>query len=40
MISHRLPLDDHPAALEQFKAGVGRKIQPQPGARVDTAATQ
>jgi len=30
MISHRFPLDDYPAALEQFKAGVGRKIQVQP----------
>jgi 2-desacetyl-2-hydroxyethyl bacteriochlorophyllide A dehydrogenase len=38
MISHRFPLDGYPAALEQFKAGVGRKIQVQPGARVDTAA--
>ncbi len=30
MISHRLPLDDYAAALEQFRAGVGRKIQVQP----------
>jgi 2-desacetyl-2-hydroxyethyl bacteriochlorophyllide A dehydrogenase len=27
MISDRKPLDDYPAALEQFRAGVGRKIQ-------------
>jgi 2-desacetyl-2-hydroxyethyl bacteriochlorophyllide A dehydrogenase len=27
MISHRLPLEEYPAALEQFRAGVGRKIQ-------------
>ena len=33
MISHRLPLDAYPEALEQFKAGVGRKIQVQPGTR-------
>jgi 2-desacetyl-2-hydroxyethyl bacteriochlorophyllide A dehydrogenase len=30
MISHRLPLDDYAAALEQFRAGVGRKIQITP----------
>jgi 2-desacetyl-2-hydroxyethyl bacteriochlorophyllide A dehydrogenase len=30
MISHRLPLDDYAAALEQFRAGVGRKIQVRP----------
>jgi 2-desacetyl-2-hydroxyethyl bacteriochlorophyllide A dehydrogenase len=30
MISDRFPLDEYPAALEQFKAGVGRKIQVQP----------
>ena len=30
MISHRFPLDDYPAALQQFSAGVGRKIQVQP----------
>jgi len=38
MISHRFPLDAYPAALEQFKAGVGRKIQVQPASHVDTAA--
>jgi 2-desacetyl-2-hydroxyethyl bacteriochlorophyllide A dehydrogenase len=27
LISDRKPLDDYPAALEQFRAGVGRKIQ-------------
>ncbi len=27
MISHRLPLEEYPAALDQFRAGVGRKIQ-------------
>ena len=26
MISDRLPLEEYPAALEQFRAGVGRKI--------------
>ena len=31
MISDRKPLDDYPAALEQFRAGVGRKIQVLPG---------
>jgi 2-desacetyl-2-hydroxyethyl bacteriochlorophyllide A dehydrogenase len=30
MISHRFALDEYPAALEQFRAGVGRKIQVQP----------
>jgi 2-desacetyl-2-hydroxyethyl bacteriochlorophyllide A dehydrogenase len=30
MISDRKPLDDYPAALEQFRAGVGRKIQVNP----------
>jgi hypothetical protein len=30
MISDRKPLDDYPAALEQFRAGVGRKIQVTP----------
>ncbi len=30
MISDRLPLADYPAALEQFRAGVGRKIQVRP----------
>jgi 2-desacetyl-2-hydroxyethyl bacteriochlorophyllide A dehydrogenase len=29
-ISHRLPLDQYPEALEQFAAGVGRKIQVRP----------
>jgi threonine dehydrogenase-like Zn-dependent dehydrogenase len=29
-ISDRLPLDDYAAALEQFKAGKGRKIQVLP----------
>ncbi len=32
MISHRYGLDDYPRALEQFKAGVGRKLQVQPAA--------
>jgi 2-desacetyl-2-hydroxyethyl bacteriochlorophyllide A dehydrogenase len=32
MISHRMSLDEYPQALEQFRAGVGRKIQVQPGA--------
>jgi 2-desacetyl-2-hydroxyethyl bacteriochlorophyllide A dehydrogenase len=31
MISHRMSLDEYPQALEQFRAGVGRKIQVQPG---------
>jgi 2-desacetyl-2-hydroxyethyl bacteriochlorophyllide A dehydrogenase len=30
MISDRFSLDDYPKALEQFKAGVGRKLQVQP----------
>jgi len=30
MISDRKPLDEHPGALEQFRAGVGRKIQVNP----------
>ncbi|MEJ3652336.1 zinc-dependent alcohol dehydrogenase family protein [Actinomycetes bacterium KLBMP 9759] len=30
MISHRLALDEYPAALEQFRSGVGRKIQVRP----------
>ena len=30
MISDRLPLEQYPAALEQFRAGVGRKIQVRP----------
>jgi 2-desacetyl-2-hydroxyethyl bacteriochlorophyllide A dehydrogenase len=30
MISDRFALDDYPKAIEQFKAGVGRKIQVQP----------
>jgi 2-desacetyl-2-hydroxyethyl bacteriochlorophyllide A dehydrogenase len=30
MISHRMGLDDYPAALEQFRQGVGRKIQVMP----------
>ena len=30
MISDRLPLEQYPAALEQFRAGGGRKIQVQP----------
>lgn len=30
MISDRLPLAGYPAALEQFRAGVGRKIQVHP----------
>jgi 2-desacetyl-2-hydroxyethyl bacteriochlorophyllide A dehydrogenase len=29
-ISHRLPLEQYPQALEQFAAGVGRKIQVRP----------
>jgi threonine dehydrogenase-like Zn-dependent dehydrogenase len=31
MISHRMSLDEYPQALEQFRAGVGRKIQVLPG---------
>ncbi|WP_300007426.1 zinc-dependent alcohol dehydrogenase family protein [Pseudonocardia sp.] len=30
MISDRRPLEEYPAALEQFRAGVGRKIQVRP----------
>jgi 2-desacetyl-2-hydroxyethyl bacteriochlorophyllide A dehydrogenase len=30
MISDRLPLVDYPAALEQFRKGIGRKIQVNP----------
>ena len=30
MISHRFPLEDYPKAIEQFKNGVGRKIQVNP----------
>ncbi|MBW0093108.1 zinc-dependent alcohol dehydrogenase family protein [Pseudonocardia sp. KRD-184] len=30
MISDRKPLEEYPAALEQFRAGVGRKIQVRP----------
>jgi 2-desacetyl-2-hydroxyethyl bacteriochlorophyllide A dehydrogenase len=30
MISHRLGLEEYPAALEQFRQGVGRKIQVMP----------
>ncbi len=29
-ISDRLPLEQYPAAIDQFKAGVGRKIVVQP----------
>jgi len=29
-ISDRLPLDDYPAALDRFAAGIGRKIQVRP----------
>jgi 2-desacetyl-2-hydroxyethyl bacteriochlorophyllide A dehydrogenase len=36
MISHRLDLEDYPKALEQFQQGVGRKIQVQPSARLET----
>jgi 2-desacetyl-2-hydroxyethyl bacteriochlorophyllide A dehydrogenase len=31
MISDRFPLDDYAKAIEQFKAGIGRKVQVQPG---------
>ena len=27
MISHRMPLEEYPAALEQFRQGIGRKVQ-------------
>jgi 2-desacetyl-2-hydroxyethyl bacteriochlorophyllide A dehydrogenase len=30
MISHRFGLEEYPKALEQFKAGIGRKIQVTP----------
>jgi hypothetical protein len=30
MISDRFPLDHYPKALDQFRAGVGRKIQVRP----------
>ena len=30
MISHRFPLEDYPKAVEQFRNGVGRKIQVNP----------
>lgn len=30
MISNRFPLDDSPRALDQFRAGVGRKIHVRP----------
>lgn len=30
MISDRLPLDEYPAALERFRAGIGRKIHVHP----------
>ena len=30
MISDRKLLEEYPAALEQFRAGVGRKIQVRP----------
>jgi 2-desacetyl-2-hydroxyethyl bacteriochlorophyllide A dehydrogenase len=31
MISHRMSLDEYPQALEQFRSGVGRKVQVLPG---------
>ena len=31
MISDRFDLEDYAKALDQFKAGVGRKIQVRPG---------
>jgi 2-desacetyl-2-hydroxyethyl bacteriochlorophyllide A dehydrogenase len=31
MISHRYPLDDYAAAVADFRAGVGRKLQVRPG---------
>lgn len=34
LISDRFDLEDYPKALEQFKAGVGRKVQVQPTARL------
>ena len=30
MISDRYPLEDYPRALDQFKQGIGRKIQVNP----------
>jgi 2-desacetyl-2-hydroxyethyl bacteriochlorophyllide A dehydrogenase len=30
LISHRLPLEDYPKALDQFASGIGRKIQVLP----------
>jgi 2-desacetyl-2-hydroxyethyl bacteriochlorophyllide A dehydrogenase len=33
MISHRMSLDEYPQALEQFRSGVGRKVQVLPGKR-------
>jgi threonine dehydrogenase-like Zn-dependent dehydrogenase len=33
MISHRMGLDEYPQALEQFRSGVGRKVQVLPGKR-------
>jgi threonine dehydrogenase-like Zn-dependent dehydrogenase len=34
MISDRFDLEDYPKALEQFRQGVGRKVQVQPSARL------
>ena len=34
MISDRFDLEDYPKALDQFRAGVGRKVQVQPTARL------
>jgi threonine dehydrogenase-like Zn-dependent dehydrogenase len=31
MISDRVPLADYPKAIEQFKKGIGRQIQINPG---------
>jgi hypothetical protein len=31
MISDRFPLADYPKAIDQFKNGIGRKIQVNPG---------
>ncbi len=33
MISHTYPLDEYGAAVEAFRAGMGRKLQIRPGAR-------
>ena len=33
MISHTYPLDEYGAAVEAFRAGIGRKLQIRPGAR-------